>query len=67
MDYIKSTDLMYYLMIEDIQDESKEFIGRELSDEELRDVKKHLSNGIHWDFYVRNAIETTLELASKRT
>jgi len=57
----KNADSMYLLVVEDVQNEAKEFLGRELNENELFDVKKYLNKGIEWDFYVRRAIEVAIE------
>jgi hypothetical protein len=54
-------EVMYQLVIEDVQLEALELLGRRLTACELREVKHKLSDFIHWDFYVREAIKTVLE------
>lgn len=54
-------EVMYQLVVEDIQLEALDLIGRNLTACELREVKHKLSDFIHWDFYVREAIKTVLE------
>lgn len=54
--------IAYSLAVEDIQNESLEFIGRKVNEYELHRVVHRLGGILEWDFYVRRAIETTLEL-----
>ena len=54
-------EVMYQLVIEDVQLEALELLGRRLTACELREVKHKLGDFIHWDFYVREAIKTVLE------
>lgn len=49
--------VMYQLVVEDIQLEALELIGRELNDCEMIEVKHKLSDFIQWDFYVREAVK----------
>ena len=56
-----SNEVMYQLVAEDVQLEALELIGRRLTDDELSQVKHTLSDFIHWDFYVREAIREVLE------
>ncbi len=53
--------VMYQLVAEDIQLEALELIGRRLTTCELFKVKDKLSDFIHWDFYVREAVRAVLE------
>ena len=57
-------EVMYQLVVEDIQLEALELIGRRLTPCELIEVKHELSDFIHWDFYVRVAIKAVLESES---
>jgi len=54
-------EVMYQLVAEDIQLEALELIGRRLTPCELIKVKHELSDFIHWDFYVREAVRAVLE------
>lgn len=54
-------EVMYQLVTEDIQLEALELIGRRLTPCELIKVKHELSDFIHWDFYVREAVRAVLE------
>ena len=54
-------EVMYQLVVEDIQLEALELIGRRLTPCELIEVKHELSDFIHWDFYVREAVRAVLE------
>jgi hypothetical protein len=49
------------LVEEDVQLESFELIGRELTDCEMREVKHKLSDFIQWDFYVGEAIKDVVK------
>ena len=54
-------EVMYQLVVEDVQLEALELIGRRLTTCELFKVKDKLSDFIHWDFYVREALRAVLE------
>jgi len=54
-------EVMYQLVVEDVQLEALELIGRRLTTCELFKVKDKLSDFIHWDFYVREAVRAVLE------
>ena len=54
-------EVMYQLVVEDVQLEALELIGRELTDCEMIEVKHKLSDFILWDFYVREAIKEVLK------
>lgn len=50
-------EVMYQLVVEDVQLEALALLGRELTDCEIIEVKHKLSDFIQWDFYVREAIK----------
>ncbi len=43
-----TSDIVYYLNVEDLQTVARSEIGRDLSDKELELVKKDLGNFIDW-------------------
>ncbi len=53
--------VMYQLVVEDVQLEALELIGRRLTADELYLVKHTLTDFIHWDFYVREAIKEVVK------
>ena len=59
--------VMYQLVVEDVQLETLELIGRRLTTCELFKVKDKLSDFIHWDFYVREAVRAVLESENARS
>ena len=46
MEIIQSNEIIFVITKEDLQYEAKEKIGRELTDEEILDVKKKMAYGI---------------------
>ena len=54
-------EVMYQLVVEDVQLEALELIGRSLTTSELYEVKHRLSDFIQWDFYVREAIKDVVK------
>ena len=59
--------VMYQLVVEDVQLEALELIGRRLTTCELFKLKDKLSDFIHWDFYVREAVRAVLESENARS
>ena len=59
--------VMYQLVVEDVQLEALELIGRRLTTCDLFKVKDKLSDFIHWDFYVREAVRAVLESENTRS
>lgn len=55
------------VVVEDVQLETLELIGRRLTTCELFKVKDKLSDFIHWDFYVREAVRAVLESENARS
>jgi len=58
-------EVMYQLVVEDVQLEALELIGRRLTACELFQVKHTLTDFIHWDFYVREAIREVSQSENK--
>lgn len=54
---------VFLIQVEDVQDIASDYIGRELTDEELYRVKKGIESGFsNWDEIVRSAIWDVMNL-----